>query len=1233
MVGSRRFNALSEVPTLQRSEVTVGTACKDWSVVGIRTDSAPQHIDGPSLVAAASGLMLLPENASRLVRLHRLAALGMALTDNGASPASPSAVRSVLKQEDIGGPDVLMQEDPYSELLIQSISFAGGPYLVSAGSGEHAVADLENLIDAAFRERWMPDELRGPARQLIQGLLTVSDMVLKRAGLTREALPGGSARTPIDVPSAARLKELTEAAFISNDEIDAQGDWLRMVVDTFALDPGQLIDPCANDITDDRLYITPFLRLADGYRVVLPLDLLITIRFHLLRFALQAGQLEELGKRWRQAALRRFMRLLPSSTSPALLEQSDTMSRYLLKIDGKRDLHVVVATDPIVDWQLEVWGSYDTRAALDHLTDLVSPKIRGTYSSAEELLHLVIIDSPGRGAFWGVPNVDGADPMLIARTDDLEVILHQEPDGLLGLLLFAQAVEKRPGQSMSTDIIDEFCSYVDHEKSFYFSDDELPTFTVFQTGDGLHPRQKYYAETDRHGVVPPLPSPPILQARRRYEHDAPEIFLIEPTSSYIGYVVELDDQAVFITLDLKEAEFAGVELNLLECAAYWVRECAARTDARAAAATTELVLALSEPELWKRVGDWSKTEPAVRVTPAARGYTFELTETFVALLQDVTNTAERELVAVLLTSLFGVARANLASTLDSVAPLGAKRMLNVFNQSLSPDMLADHLPRPLTGHDQVAAQLLDELGEWLRSPSGGFSTGALAGRQRVRALNAAVEHLFDRLKGEVASYDQRILLDFLVAQNESLVHDAKFNAIMLRSRLACFGEQSHTVTELIQHRKESATAQRANRFLIEYVAAQPPAGTRTIEVLDYYRVLGIANAIVERATTSDFLHYGLADFQISILGSGRLGVSREEPVTLAMETYAANSGMRSVRDALSSAARDDQDDFDIGNFIARSEEAMRAEFGFTLTQLRDVCGGLLDLATADQVTRLDRSLAVSDLAAKRDISEEVVSAVLGGITLTERSSFLDIGQDAWPWRFNRDTSYVRRPLVLQGNELVFGFRSIYRLGPYWIDNMLSGRLQGHAKTTEMQRCISEARGKINDAFARSVCARLQQLGMTTRISVKKIGKRRIVDPAGNDLGDIDVLAAHRETRSIIAIEAKDFEVARTPAEIANELEKLFSGMKGKKSTVELHSRRIDWLLQHLDEVVLSLNEDGDTSPWQVVGAVVTSDPLITPLVSTSTLSVIPLDDLGLDSLNLTPSQGRRSSTRKKGKRR
>lgn len=822
----------------------------------------------------------------------------------------------------MGGQDILMQEDPYSEVLIQSVSFFGGDYLVSAGAGEHTVADLENLLDAMFRDPWMPDEMGKPARQLVQALLVVSDLVLQRAGLRRGTPPGGSPRTPVGVPGAKGLKTLVDATFISNDEIDSYGDWLRMVVDSFAIEPGDLEDPCADDITDDRLYANPFLRLSDGYRLTLPLDLSITIRFHLLRFAQQSDQLEELGRRWRGSVLRRFRRLLAPGTVLTPIEETDSASRFLIEIDSKRHLHLVVATDTLVGWDQDLWGTYDTRWALARLDALVSPIARSEYSTAEELIHLVLVDSPGRAAFWGVPNVEGADPILIARADDVEVMLHHESDGLLGLLLFAQAVDRRPGRSISTDILDEFNSYVDSDKSFYLSDDRLPDFINFQTGDGLYPRLKHCSETDRHGVLTPTQNRPIVQASRRFPRHAPEIFIIKPSNSYVGYVVELGKQDVFVTVDLDHGELPSAALELLEAVAFWVWECAKQLMVAPTTPVTELELHLGDPSIWRNVREWSTDDPAVRAEPTSTGFRLEVSTTFVSLLQAGGNAAERELVRVLLAALFDVRDHALTGSVDEVAPLGSKRMLNVFDQNDSPDMLAAGLPRPLTVHPQATAQLLDELGEWLRSPDGGgLATGTAEPESRVPMLNSAVEHLFARLEEEVAKYDHRQLCDFLIAQNEALVHDFKFNSMMLRSRLACFGEQSHTVDELVEHRSSASHAHRANRFLIEYVAAQPPTGDRQIEDLDYIRLLATANEIVERGTTSDFLNYKLADFEVSILRSGRLGVSREEPVIEAMNAYASHAGMRSIREAQDEDTGDRAQQLDLADFITESAGA------------------------------------------------------------------------------------------------------------------------------------------------------------------------------------------------------------------------------------------------------------------------------------------------------------------------
>ena len=110
---------------------------------------------------------------------------------------------------------------------------------------------------------------------------------------------------------------------------------------------------------------------------------------------------------------------------------------------------------------------------------------------------------------------------------------------------------------------------------------------------------------------------------------------------------------------------------------------------------------------------------------------------------------------------------------------------------------------------------------------------------------------------------------------------------------------------------------------------------------------------------------------------------------------------------------------------------------------------------------------------------------------------------------------------------------------------------------------------------------------------------RIADPNGLALGDIDVLAWHPVTRTVLAVEAKDFEVARTPAEMSHEIAKLFLGKQGKKverSTVDKHARRIDWLSANLADVLAHMGANAGPVECSVIGVIVTSEPLVTPLV-------------------------------------
>ena len=728
--------------------------------------------------------MLLPENASKLIRLRRLSALGVMIGDEGKRKVPLKTIEKLLKKDAIGGGWILLNEDPYSEVLVQSMNFFGGSYLLSPGVGEYTVADLENLCYAYFHNEWASKELQNNVCSLVKGLLIVSDMMLKRAGLGRGTLPlTNKMRGPIHIPNESELKQLTKATFLSHQDLEKHGEWLFAVVDSLALDPGQLDDSSNKEdgLEFDDLYLFPFLRCSDGYQVILPLDLSITIRFHLLRLASENNRISDLGSSWRQVVLNRLKIICPDAPKWVKLGSNEWVDRYLLPLDDKRDIHVILATDPLVDWNNKLNGIYDTRVTRAEIEKFVSPVERKTYSKAQEILHLVIIDSPGRRAVWGIPPMGDSDLMLIVRSDDIEIMLHNEPTGLLGLFLFAQAVKKYPGDMISMGTLDAYSVYLSNDKSFYFSDDQPPTFMGIQPTLGAKLRQDFTVGVDRHGIVLPVSGEPIVDVCRSYKRGASEIYIIEPNSfSYIGFVIELYGEYIFIKLN-QEKNSAAVGLQLAECVAYWIWECVSKLNIQPK--VVEIELYLEHFESWGRYQNQDNLidEDAVRIGPTSRGWGVYFTKAFAKLLREKANSAERELVKALLKHIFDVHVNGLNKKLDMIAPLGSKRIALAPNWNERSDMFAIDIPVPLVIHSQIVEQLLDDLGWWLRSDKK-MVVGILCGEERKEVFRRVVKYYFERLKKEISIYDRHQILNFLIDQNEALIHQYKTVLFSLESK-------------------------------------------------------------------------------------------------------------------------------------------------------------------------------------------------------------------------------------------------------------------------------------------------------------------------------------------------------------------------------------------------------------------------------------------------------------------
>ena len=182
----------------------------------------------------------------------------------------------------------------------------------------------------------------------------------------------------------------------------------------------------------------------------------------------------------------------------------------------------------------------------------------------------------------------------------------------------------------------------------------------------------------------------------------------------------------------------------------------------------------------------------------------------------------------------------------------------------------------------------------------------------------------------------------------------------------------------------------------------------------------------------------------------------------------------------------------------------------------------------------------------------------------------------------------------------WGRRHLSVAGQSLVNLVVSGRLKTW-RTQSMKRAITKFRGRESEGFNDSV-ARLFESYDFVHVQ-KRLRKIKTIRIGGStDLGDIDVLAADALTGSVLLLECKDLEIARTPKELAGELAKLFVGTERSDSVVKKHQRRADWIRRNLDLVIEFLLLDPNRT-WTVQAAVVVDEELFSPHMYKSPLSV------------------------------
>ncbi|MBE7699655.1 hypothetical protein H9623_04935 [Oerskovia sp. Sa1BUA8] len=1217
-----------------------------------------RDVDTARVLAASAALQLDLQNVNELLLLQALSARAAALVTPPGRPLSSSAVRRLLASDEVGGPNMSAQLDEFDGFPVVELPLPPRRLLVLEGVATGSAQVADGLLRSVLADPTgkFPILFTAQVLSAAKFLLGLSDLLAHRFDRTVDDRAPALTRR-INVPSAAQLDlrsrlvtfEASEL-FAGLSEAESRFLYTNLVWKHGEVTPSAPVDADSAAFTghfgvdlDSSLVVRPLIDTHLGVIVASPTELATALRHFIIVSAYRHDCTQQLVDSLTKVAVADAALLLNAMTDEPLVDASPEgvsgFVRMTAPFDGDKVMDLRVSVDTLENYEpTSVWG-----AATNAVAD-VAPL--GT--DPDRTLVLEVRSGVGRDDQLFVGADEG--PSLALPADDLQTILRAPETNSLTLWYFARAL-RRLGEStqvMSFSTVDTFSLFRDSRDSLYLSDDVAPTLLSVTPGHGKELREEAHRAA---GPAFALYANGISRSISMHAEASPvRTVFADPNVCF----VRLGDVTAWARVRTFGAADAGDRQArvLAESMAYWLWQLhlVAPGLLELARPQSELIVELRLDSIHDDTDDvvnldlaegtWvSYDEASVCPAPpvlgaASAGFYLDGWPPSVAAPGAPPNGFDRQLVSALVDGL--VALVSTAESwpserrrhvVDVVAPPGWKIMTQVINAEDDLLLWPGRLPSAPYVSDAATAIVLDELGAHLAES--GFRHGKVADVDRTAFLNDHVTaFLQDWLARELAELAGHGALRQLLGLHEALLHEMASDERHLPIRIACFGEAANDVRRIRRHRQKATTSAIALRYLVERLSARPSDGVHDLTRERYDLVLAIAAEIVNKGMLSDALHGGLADNEISVLRSGRLGVSREqEAFTRAIAEFAEGLTTRTVAEAAALASdvhrdgRELSDDVDsaaapgeqttTGSPLEALNPLAVAEYGFSYTQLVNGCGGLIDASRQrgqDDVGELELSVAITAIRAATDVDDDLAHQMIACLSLDPVDDFSSAGADAFPWRFTRGRSFIVRPLVVVSEEaepdrVLFGHRALWLTPRRWLERHLSGRLQ--ANSPAMRRALAAQRDAKGGQFEIEVAEVLKAMGAgPVRRRFVRAGSMDLANVDGENLGDIDVLAA-TPTGVLVAVEAKDLEAARTPVEVVREVRALSTGPKA--ATARL-ARRVEQLSANVRAVEDTLGLE-HVARRRVVALVVTNAPLLGSRLSDSHVRIVALTEL------------------------
>lgn len=510
-------------------------------------------------------------------------------------------------------------------------------------------------------------------------------------------------------------------------------------------------------------------------------------------------------------------------------------------------------------------------------------------------------------------------------------------------------------------------------------------------------------------------------------------------------------------------------------------------------------------------------------------------------------------------------------------------------------------------------ELLDDIGNAVLSSSK-WPYGIVKDEERSAIANFVVDYLYKLLQKQVSELQPDYLVELVCNDLEKVMYNMMLTQKRYAYDVACYPEKRRKMFDDFNELNKTSMAL---KFLVEYIAACPPDGTQILGEWQYERLLAICHLIIDWAYKNDLFYYKIFNTPVEILKSDRIGMKQDEFNKLQMinikarEVQLSYNSMSDFREKLPRA--------EFPNIEEELNNAFLDEYAFSFDEFCNSIFGMISYGNEnnDEIKKSDKSKLISWIVENNtSLNSNEVDKVIRYISLTKREHFLKPQQpyrkeDVYPWRFNRELSFTRRPVIIRENEVIWGNRQLFHMLKFTIDLIYEGKLKARGK--KLTALVGKISNKRGDDFNNQVYNKINEINdFIVYKNIKKVNHKNIADENGNTLGDIDVLYIIPNQKQIVLVEVKDFNFSKSPYEMDCEYQKMFVDKSDKKCFATKHKRRASWVNDHLEDIKIQYELEGDG--WTVKDIFIVSQAIISNAFYDTGATIITYSEISKEKL-------------------